>query len=455
MQALARWIRGQQTALILTLGLGLLALFAWHLFAPSAFTVAIPMQDSPEGNVVLAYADALKQQRKDIRLRVTTFPDYADSGRALEDGKVDLALVRPDVLYPANGLSIAVLREEALVIVAPAKKKIDSLSKLWGKQLGFVVRDDTDNAVLENVLHHYAGITAGITVVHLRRNELEGVNLGRRIDALAFIATLRSEETNRLIHAAVQGFGEDLVLVPLEGLTQLTLSNPALQELTIEAGEISLRPKLPNDETKTAGISYRLVAADTLDRIPVSKLVQYLFEMRPRIARVQPSVNLMKGPPSDVEMSAALPNHRGAVDYLNREQQTFMDRWGDWLWLALFAGGGLTSVLAWLRERFLRRRREVIDKVLDRLVCILSEARTVKTTSELQDLAAEIDGLVAHAVRQARWRTTSPNVTSALIIALEGARAALMDRRRELDARSPAIVPEENPLFGAAHNASQ
>jgi hypothetical protein len=152
-------------------------------------------------------------------------------------------------------------------------------------------------------------------------------------------------------------------------------------------------------------------------------------------------------------MAAALPNHRGAVDYFNREQQTLMDLWGDWLWLGLFAAGGLTSVLAWLRQQFLRRRQEVIDKVLDRLICMISEARAASTGAALDTLAAEIDGLLTHAVRHARWRTFSARTMSALIIALDGVRAAISDRRRELESADPKLVPEPS-LLRQGHEAS-
>jgi hypothetical protein len=168
--------------------------------------------------------------------------------------------------------------------------------------------------------------------------------------------------------------------------------------------------------------------------------------MRPRVAREYSFVNLMKQPPD--EMSAALPNHRGAIDYFNREQQTFMDRWGDWLWLSLFAVGGLTSIFAWLGQLFMRRRQEVIDRILDRLLCMIPEAREAADSAELKTLAGEIDDLVTYAVRHARWRTTAARTMSALVIALDGVRAAIADRRRELERKDPQLIPEEPSALG-------
>jgi hypothetical protein len=168
------------------------------------------------------------------------------------------------------------------------------------------------------------------------------------------------------------------------------------------------------------------------DRVVISKVAQHLFQMRSRIAQTAPAVHLMKAPETDTATSAALPNHQGAIDYFMREQRTFMDRYGDWLWLGLFASGGLGSAFAWITQLFVRKRRELVDKVLDRVLCILSEARAADTVAKLDDLALEIDGLVTHAVRHARRRTTGTKTMTALIVAIDSARSAIADRRRDL-----------------------
>ena len=60
---------------------------------------------------------------------------------------------------------------------------------------------------------------------------------------------------------------------------------------------------------------------------------------------------------------------------------------GDWVWLGLLFGGSLTSGVAWVGQFFIRKRRELIDEILDRLMCILSEARAARTVAELDALA--------------------------------------------------------------------
>ena len=141
------------------------------------------------------------------------------------------------------------------------------------------------------------------------------------------------------------------------------------------------------------------------------------------------------GPPPLKPTSAALPNHPGAVDYFNREQESFMDRYGDWLWLLLFAGGGISSALAWIGEVFARKRRELVDEVLDRLTSLISEARHAKTLAELDAVTTEIDHLVTHAIRYARQQGTNTRAMSALILAIDAAREAVADHRRDLEGR--------------------
>jgi len=296
-------------------------------------------------------------------------------------------------------------------------------------------------------------VARDINVVRIRADEINTDVAGRPLDALAFIAAPRTEEASRIIAMASNALGGTISVVPLEGIEPLTHRNPAFKEATIGPGAFSLKPKLPAEEITTAAITYRLVATNALDRITVSRIVQHLFEMRPLIAKTEPSINLMKAPDNDAELSAPLPNHRGAADYFNREQQSFMDRWGDWLWIGLFAVGGLASGLTGLRQLFVQRRRHTIDAVLDRLLSILIDARDTNEMGKLDALACEIDGLVVHAVRHARWRTTSARTMSALIIALDSARAAMLDRRRELAGEHPHLVPGEALATEALLNA--
>jgi TRAP-type uncharacterized transport system substrate-binding protein len=469
----------QTIVLILVVGGGAWAY--WYFNFPTWLKVAAAPPGSAEASQIAAYARALEKSEKDIRLKVVPFADVRSSAEAMQRRAVDLALVRPDILHPSNGRTLAILREEVLIVLAPQPKAeakppvrtpeakppranprsaersdnkseakddkgadapkdpnaIDEAGDLFGKRLGVVVRDESDTAVLRAIFESLGFPAQAITLVPLRLDELVAATVPK-ISALAFLATPRSADATKIFEAATKMFeGSDLDLVTFSELAAVTERFPALNEATIPQGALRLNPPLPSEEVKSPSVSYRLLAADHVDRVTASKVTQYLFEMRPFIAQTDPSIHLMKAPDNETIMTAALPNHRGAADYFNREQQTFMDRYSDLLWLTVFALGGLSSLAAWLVQLFARRRREVVDHVLDRLLCVLGEARAAKSARDLDDLSVEIDGLVTHAVRHVRHRATNTRTMGALTVALNAAHAAINDRRREIAEEAP------------------
>ena len=422
-------------ATLLVLTAAVAALGYWYFVVPTRFTVAVGPPGSVEARVVRAFAQTLKDRGRDVRLRVVDFDDVRQSGEALQNRLVQLALVRPDVFLPANGLTLAILREEAVLVLAPKASKIEDMADLEKKRLGVVTHHEADFPVLTTILAHYDLSSPNVTLVPLRADEVEAAFTRKAIDALVFIAAPVGKEAAALVQSALKGSDQDVAVVPIKDAEALALKWPALSSVSVPIGSLSGRPELPGEDFKTVGVSYRLMARPGLDRNPVSKVTQHLFQMRSRIAQATPAVNLMKAPDNETMTSAALPNHPGAVDYFNREQESFMDRYGDWVWLLLFAGGGVSSALAWLSEFFARRRRELVDELLDRLTSLISEAREAKTPADLDAVAQEIDHQVAHAIRYARQQSTNTRAISALLLAIDAARAAVADHRRDPRAR--------------------
>ena len=117
--------------------------------------MAVGPQDGPEAALIEAYANALDRAREDVRLKVVRYGDVRDSALALQRNKADLAVVRPDVFLPENGLTLAILHDEALIIAAPEAADIDDIPALARKRLGIVVRHSADLPFLTNLLSFY------------------------------------------------------------------------------------------------------------------------------------------------------------------------------------------------------------------------------------------------------------------------------------------------------------
>jgi TRAP-type uncharacterized transport system substrate-binding protein len=432
-----------------TILLALFAAIAFWFTRPTPLTVAVGPRHGTEMRLMQAYARALVRAHEDIRLHIVPYDDVRDSAAALQAGKADLAVVRPDAALPDNGLTIAILHDAAVILAAPAGSGIAALPDLAGKRLGVVLQHDADVPLLRHILDFYS-LTGGedgtgVTLVPVDASGVADAYAASRIDAVAVIATPATALAAGVVNATAAADREGKVaFLPVPDGEALTQRLPELQTMELAAGTFGGRPKRPEDAVSTVGTSYRLVAREGLSRDVASSVTQHLFELRSRIARSARSANLMKAPDFEDAVgatSARLPNHPGAVDYFQREQQTFFDRYEDAIYLIAFCGGGLGSAFAWLAQRLARKQREATDMALDRLIDLLTEAREAGTSADLDALALEIEALVVRVVRHTRRKTVDSRTMGALMLALDAARAAVADRRRSLGEASAGPTP--------------
>ena len=82
-----------------------------------------------------------------------------------------------------------------------------------------------------------------------------------------------------------------------------------------------------------------------------------------------------------------------------------------------------------------RRDVEFQARVLTPLRC----ARHATTLAELDAVTLEIDHLVTRAIRYARQQTTNMRAMSALILAIDAARAVVADHRRDPQDRRGSV----------------
>ena len=402
-----------------------------YVTRPAQFAVAVGNHGSNEQVLIDAFAAALRDIKSSITIEPVFYGDMAQAAEAFQQGRAPFAVVRPDLVLPNNGLTVAILREEALIIASPAARKIADVAGLKGKRLALVDMNAGDKALLLRVLSSY-----DLTDKEIRFSTMTAAQtpaLAKQVDAIAFVAAPVSSEAGQLIRNYARAAGGEINIIPIDEAEALSLRFPVFTAMKIPAGAFGGRPKKPAEELTTIGVSYRLMASTRTDRGPVSEVTANLFRLRSRISAATATINLLKPPDTESATSAALPVHPGAVDYLNREQLTFMDRWGDWLWLGLFAGGALTSVFAWISQLFARQKREAVDEVLERLSSLLSRARKSETQEELADLTLQLDDVVRQAIRFTRRGLTNMSVMSALMMAIDSTRSAIGDRGRSID----------------------
>src|SRR5215212_2550936 len=203
-------------AVLLALTLALTALAYWYFAAPARFRVAVGPRDSVEARLIDAFAEALTHTRRDVRLDVVPVDDVRQSAEALRQHKVDLAVVRPDVFLPDNGLTLSILREEAVIVLAPKVSKIEDMAHLENKRLGVVSHHEADLPVLTTILAHYDLAPPNITLVPLGADAVEAAFTGKRIDAVAFVAAPVGKEAAGLVQSILKVANRSVTLVPVK-----------------------------------------------------------------------------------------------------------------------------------------------------------------------------------------------------------------------------------------------
>jgi TRAP-type uncharacterized transport system substrate-binding protein len=396
-----------------------------YIGRPTHLTIALPSQAQPEARALAVFARALREQKRSVSLRIMRVADVEEAGRRLQSGEVDLALVRTDLVLPSNGLTVAIMSEPTVVLLAPS----DDLAGLANKNIGIIAEEQRDAALLARVIE--ALDIRGAQLVPIPPAAMPDALASGRVSAVALLGPLGSG-LSRMVTAAQRASSSPLAVVPIEGAGDIAGDGYRLSEVTIPAATLGSKPRLPGEEATSIATSYRLIAQSDLERGAVSDLTEYLFQMRTRTADTEPAINWMKAPPDETATSAALPNHPGALDYFTREQQTFMDRYGDLLWLGFFAFGGLSSVAAWMVRLYSDRRRERRTRVVARARKVLRDGRVAPDVESVNALMSELDDLILAAVDE-RQRGVDPANLGAVTLVIQGARAALAEQRAKLE----------------------
>ena len=460
MPALPDWLLRRETfaaliAAALAAGIGA----ALYLSQATTLTIAVAPRDGTEPALIKAYADALAAGRETIQLKILSFDDVRESAAALQDGRADLAVVRPDVLLPTNGLTLAILRDQAMLIVSPEASGITGFPKLAGKRLGIAAHKSADFWLLKNILAYYdltldtqdaAQAAAAVPAHTVRLVAIDGSEAAaairdRRIDAFVSIIAASAPKAGALVEA-VRGISRNgkLAFVDVPDSDAVIERFPRLQAVTVPAGLFGGRPKLPADDVKTVGASYRLMARKSLSRTLAADVTQHLFELRTAAAAATDAAEYVQAPAYETTVaatSARIPIHPGAIDYFEREQHGFVERYGDTLYLLAALAGGLASAVAWLRQRLASLRRERIDEVTDRLLEITDQARALRDPDAIAALSVEIDKLAIEVVRDMRRRELDSRTMAAVSIAIDTARATVADCRAAAGETAEIGVP--------------
>jgi TRAP-type uncharacterized transport system substrate-binding protein len=424
------WLRFVLLAGVLVLAIGA-SLFGYRYYTrPVTLTVAVGSIDGEAAKAMSTIASRLVSTNAEVRLKVIDTGTAVEAAMAFSEGKVDLAVVRGDVGDLSQAQAVIVVSHMVALIIAPPGSTIDSMDKLKGRRVGVI--GGSANARIVDVLSKEYGLDRAKGFKDIALSDARGAIQSKEVSALLVVIPLAEKYLSLVRGFFQQGPKALPVLIPIDSAGAIAQSDRAYESFDVPKGTLRGNPPVPDDDLTTLRTSLYLVAKKTLGSDLITTLTQTLMSVRRDLMREQPIFAQIAAPSTDTD--AYLPLHPGAAAFYNGTQQSFMDEYGNWIYLTPMVLGGVASVLAagW---KFLGIGQPVEQGPLDSLYALGRRIRKADSETELSDIEEEIDSILA--TQRARSASGDENAVddATLNVAAHRLESLVHDRRALLAAR--------------------
>ena len=175
---------------------------AYILWArPVQLRVAAGPQDGKDAAILAAFDRMLEATSAGVRLKLVTTAGMHDNNVLLGKREVDLAVVRLDKSIPTTAALVAILRTDAVIAVAPAQHKLESLPDLTGKHVGLVSRSPLDEPAFIRVLDVFDLKPEDVKLTTVKSEEVGPLTSSGVIDCVVVIGVPADPEVSAVVYA--------------------------------------------------------------------------------------------------------------------------------------------------------------------------------------------------------------------------------------------------------------
>jgi TRAP-type uncharacterized transport system substrate-binding protein len=415
------------------------SLFAWRWYArPTTLTIAVGSLDGEASRLVSALASKLAQQKAPVRLTMAEAGSALDAANAFSSGKVDLAVVRGDVGDLSQAQAVAVVAHTVALLVAPPGSAIADMAGLKRVTVG-VVGGDINKRLVKVLTDEYDLTRSGVTFRNLGLADTRRALDKKDVHAILIVMPLADKYLSLLRGLFPHGAKTGPVLIPIDSAAAIAEKQRAYESFDVPKGTLRGSPANPADDVTTLRTSFYLVAQKKLDSDLITDLTESGMKARRDLLTELPILAQVTAP--DTDASAYLPVHRGAAAFYNGTQESFLDKWGNIIFLAPMIAGALASVFA-AAWKFLRAGAPLTrEEALDALYALGRRIRISSRETELDEIEREIDRVLqGQRLKQAGGKEDARDVI-ALNVAAHRLENLIHDRRL-LPASQQAGAPQ-------------
>jgi TRAP transporter TAXI family solute receptor len=437
------------------------ALAAGYYFAmrPVTLRIAVGPANSDDLKVVQALTQAFNnQQHSQVRLRPIQSDGAAASANLLGESKADLAIIRGDLEVPKNAQAVATLRKNVVVLWVPraqkakgkkAAPKITKIAQLAGRRVGVVGRTPANVNLLKVILEQYGVDPAKVEIIQFPANEAADAIRNQKADAYLAAGPVNSKITADAIAASTRDGGTPKFLA-IDLADAIAQNHPAYEASEIPAGTFGGAPDKPEEEVKTISFSHHIVARKGISESTIAAFTRQLFAIRQNLKTEFPLAAKIETP--DTDKDATIPVHPGAAAFVDGEEKTFLDRYSDFIWWGLMGLSAMGSAGAWFAGYLKKDERSLNTTQRDRLLDMLTAARSSDSMDELDRMQSEADAILRDTLICFERGAIEDGTLTAFNIAIEQFHNAVADRKALL-INMPQNLHRASAQFRAAGTA--
>jgi TRAP-type uncharacterized transport system substrate-binding protein len=434
------WLRIFLLLAVLVLAAGG-GLFGYRYYThPVTLTVAVGSIDGEASKAMSAIASRLVSINAPVRFKVVDTGTALEAATAFAGGKADLAVVRGDVGDLSQGGSVVVVAHVVALIIAPPGSSIDSVQALKGHTVGVIGGEA--NTKLVEVLSKEYGFDRTKVFKDVALADARHALQSKEVSALLVVIPLSEKYLSLVRGFFQQNAKTSPVLISIESAGAIAAAERAYDSFDVPKGTLRGAPPVPDDDLTTLRTSLYLVANKKLSSDLVATLTQTIMRVRRDLLVEQPIFAQITAPSTDAD--ANVPLHPGAAAFYNGTQQSFMDEYGNWIYLGSMILGGVATVLAgaW---KFLGSGWSESEAPLDALYALARRIRKADTEAELSDIEDEIDRILKVERTKAASGDEGAVDATTLNVAAHRLENLIHDRRASVTEK-PAVglVPRES-----------
>ena len=412
------------------------SLLAYRYYTrPVTLSVAVGSIDGEAAKAMSAIASRLASDNAPVRLKVIDSGTALEAAKAFSAGKADLAVVRGDAGDLSQAQAVVVVSHVVVLLIVPPGSTIDSIDKLKGRRVG-VISGETNTKIVD-VLSREFGLDRAKVFKDIALPDARRAIQSKEVSALLVVIPLAGKYLSLVRDFFQQGPKALPVLLPIESAGAIAQAERAYESFDVPKGTLRGSPPVPDDDLTTLRASLYLVAHKKLSADLITSLTLTIMKVRRELLAEEPIFAQITAPSTDQD--AWLPLHPGAAAVYNSTQQSFMDEYGNWIYLTPMALGGAATILA-AAWKFLGLGQPANGQgPLDSLYALGRRIRKSGTDAELSSIEEEIDDILnAQRTKSARGDENAVDDATLNVAAhrLEG----LIHDRRNMLARKPAIV---------------